>query len=64
MNKSVERLPILSFMLSFIGLIAAVLTLAVLSPTSASQRDNVPTLDGCGGAPQVTGTGSVASALR
>ncbi len=64
MNKPAERPPILSFMLSFIGLIAAVLSLAMLSPTSASQRDDVSALDGCGGAQQAKGTGSAAGARR
>jgi hypothetical protein len=64
MNKSSERPPILAFLLAFIGLVAAALFLATLSPTPEPRGDDVSVFDGRGNQPDTKGTGSAPSPPR
>ena len=56
MNKTSDRPPIVRFLLAFIGLVAAALCLAALSPTSEQASDGAPAFDQRNTPPDTKGT--------
>jgi len=57
MNKTSARPPILSFLLAFIGLLAAALCLAALSPAPEPVSDNASAFGERRTEPDATGAG-------
>ena len=57
MNKTPDRPPIVSFLLAFIGLVAAALCLAALSSTPEQMGDGARALNERSTAPDAAGVG-------
>jgi hypothetical protein len=57
MNKTSSRPPIVSFLLAFIGLVAAALFLAALAPTPELSNDSTSSLAPRNSTPEAMGAG-------